>query len=251
MEDNNKDYDSRRELLMVKQNPETYRDNVFREAKEKYAKQRTKLDDFFYYAKWILIIGGIAVVLLVFLIIQTTSREAEDIRIALVSYDHPFGGYNETLGSLLENYTPDFDRNGKITVELRDIDLTERETLSQYSISESEKLTTEMRRGVIQAVISDEEFYEFANMGMDDNNNVFLDMTSEFPEFALYRNCGIRLRYALPPDNDTAMQLPENLILYIRAELPDYNNSGKAAQYRSEALTMVRAIAANGAIPGA
>lgn len=243
MEDNNKN--DRRELLMVKQNPEAYHDSVFRDAKEKYAKQRTKLDDFFYYAKWFILIGGIAAVLLVFLIIQTTSREAEDIRIALVSYDHSFGEYSESLRALLEKFTPDFDKNGEIHVELRGIDLTERETLSQYSMSESEKLTTEMRRGVIQAVISDEEFYDYANTGMDNDNNVFLDMTSEFPEFALYKNCGIRLRYALPTNNDeTAEQLPDNLILYIRAELPDYNNSEKAAQYRSEALTMVRAIAA-------
>lgn len=245
MEDNNKD---RRELLMVKQNPEAYRNNVFRDAKEKYAKQRTKLNDFFYYAKWLLLIGGIAVVLLVFLIIQTVSRGGEDIRIALVSYDHPFGEYSETLKSLLENYTPDFDKDGEISVVLREIDLTTRDTTDQYSLSESEKLTTEMRRGVIQAVISDEEFYEFANNGMENNNNVFLDMTSEFPQFALYQNCGIRLRYALPHDNETAMQLPDDLILYIRAELPDYNNSGKAAQYRNEALTMVRDIAAKMAI---
>lgn len=239
MEDNNKD---RRELLIVKQNPEAYRDNVFRDAKEKYAKQRTKLDDFLYYAKWLIIIGGIAAVLLVFLILQTTSREAEDIRIALVSYDHPFGEYNETLSSLLEKYTPDFDGNGKITVELREIDLTTRDTTDQYSLSESEKLTTEMRRGVIQAVISDEGFYEFANTGTDKDNNVFLDMTSEFPEFALYKGCGIRLSSVLSQNDE----LPDNLILYIRAELPDYNNSKKAAQYRSEAMTLVRAIAEKG-----
>lgn len=239
MEDNNKD---RRELLMVKQNPDLYRDNVFRDAKEKYAKPRTKFDDFLYYAKWLLLIGGIAVLLLVFLIIQTVSRDAEDIRIALVSYDHPFGEYSETLEALLEKYTPDFDKDGEISVMLREIDLTTRDVTDQYSLSESEKLTSEMRRGVIQAVISDEEFYGFANSGTEDNS-IFLDMSSDFPEFALYKNCGIRLRYAFPYDNETAMALPDDLILYIRAELPDYNNSAKAAQYRSEALTMVKIIA--------
>lgn len=247
MEDNNKDHDSRRELLLLKQDQSGHQDSVFREAKAKYAKQRTKLDDFLYYAKWILIIGGIAALLLVFLIIQTVSRDDEDIRIALVSYDRHIEEYGETLKSLLGNYTPDYDNNGEISVVLRTIDLTERDMLSQYSMSESEKLTTEMRRGVVQAVISDEAFYEFANSGINENNenggNVFVDMSTQFPEFALYKGCGIRLKYTLTPGGELAGQLPEDLILYIRAELPDFNNSQKAAQYRNEALTVVKNIA--------
>lgn len=241
MEDNNKE---RRELLMIKQNPETYKEeNVFRAAKEKYMKPITSLDNFFYYAKWLLLIGAIVAALIVFLVIQTTSRESEDLRIALVSYDHPLAEYSDTLKAALEELCPDYNRDGGIYVTLREIDLTDRDNLSQYSMSESEKLASEMRRGTVQMVISDEEFYDYANTGSDPGQNVFVDMSEEFPEESLYKGCGIRVSAVLP--ENITQELPDNLIIYLRAALPKSNNSEKAAQYRDEALKVIRSLPGN------
>lgn len=235
MEDNNKD---RRELAMLKQNSEGYEDsdNAFRAAKEKYMRPLTRLDNFFYYFKWILLIGAVAAVLVIFMVIQATSRETEDMRVVLVSYDHGFADYEDPLKNALEKVCADYNKDGEVYVLVRTVDLTTREFTDQYAVTESEKLSTEMRAGVAQMVISDEEFYDFANIGGNDYN-VFVELSGIFPEEALYKGYGVRVSSVLP-----GASLPDNLIIYVRAALPKFNNSQKAEGYRAEALEVLQAL---------
>lgn len=233
MQDSNKD---RRELLMIKQDPDKFEDNCFRAAKEKYAKPFSKVDNFFYYFKWILLIGGIAAVLVIFMVMQTTSGEAEDIHVVLVSYDHPFGEYEEPLKGVLEKYCPDADGNGEVYVGVRTVDLTTRAKGNEYDIAESEKFADELRKGSAQMMISDEEFYDYAVSG-DDGQSVFVDLSDIFPEEVLFRGCGLRVGKLL---KDAA--LPDNLIIYVRAALPEFNNSKQAEEFRTRALEVLRAF---------
>ncbi len=236
MEDNNKE---RRELAMLKQNSEGYEDNVFRAAKETYMRPLSRVENFFYYFKWILLIGGLAAALVIFMVIQMTSREPEDIRVVLVSYDHLFAEYEKPLEDILGQYCADVDGDGETNAEVITVDMMTRDIGSQYDIAENEKLTTELRRGVVQMVISDEEFYEFANTGSD-AQNVFVDLSDEFPAEMLYMSCGVRACMVL-----TDAGLPENMIIYVRAELPDFNNSKSAADNRALALDVLRAMKNN------
>lgn len=226
MEDNNKD---RRELLLIKQNPEGYEDNCFRAAKEKYMRPMSKVENFFYYFKWILLIGGAAAVLVVFMVHQTVSREREDIRVMLVSYEHALAQYEEPLKTALERYCPDTNGDGEIYAQLYPIDLTTREQGLQYDLAESEKLTSEIRRASSQMVISDEEFYEYAIKG-ESGVDSLLDLSGKFPEEMLFKGRGIRAAKLLPYAG-----LPDNIIIYIRAALSNSNNSDKAAEYRAQA----------------
>ena len=235
MEDNNKD---RRELARLKQDPDGYEDNgsVFRTAKEQYMRPLTRLDNFFYYSKWILLIGAVAAVMVIFMVIQSNTREAEDMRVVLVSYDHSLVDYEEPLKNALEKACPDYSKDGEAYVLVRTVDLTTREFTDQYAVTESEKLSSEMRAGVAQMVISDEEFYDFANIGSGENN-VFVKLSGMFPEEALYKEYGVRADKLMP-----GALFPENLIIYVRAALPEFNNSKKAEGYRSEALEVLRAL---------
>ena len=225
MEDNNKD---RRELLLIKQNPEEYEDNVFRAAKEKYMIPMSKVENFFYYFKWILIIGIAAAALIFFMVRQGISRDDEDIRVMLVSYDHALGRYEETLKTAFERYCPDKNGDGEVNALLFSIDLTTREKGLEYDIAESEKLSGELRRASSQMIISDEEFYGYAVSGAGGMDSL-ADFSGKFPEETLaFNGRGIRAAKLLPNAG-----LPDNLIIYVRAALPDFNNSDEAAEHRA------------------
>lgn len=234
MEDNNKE---RRELLLLKQNPEGYEDNVFRAAKEKYMRPLSRVENFFYYFKWILLIGGLAAVLAVFLVIQITDRDFEDMRVVLVSYDHSFSGYADTLKDAFERKCPDINGDGKVYVEIRAVNLTTRGMGSQYDTAESEKFVFELRRETSQIFISDEEYYEYGNEGSAEGENVFVDLSGEFLQESLYKNCGVRISKLLPNSG-----FPDDLIIYVRSALPDFNNSQTAAECRERALEVIRAL---------
>lgn len=234
MEDNNKE---RRELLLLKQNSEGYEDNVFRDAKEKYMRPLSRVENFFYYFKWILLIGGLAAVLVIFLVIQISSRDSEDMRVVLVSYDHSFTEYADSLKSAFEGKCPDVNGDGKVYVEIRSVNLTTRSLGSQYEIAESEKFTFESRRETSQIFISDEEFYGYGNKGSAEGENVFVDLSGEFPQELLYKNYGVRVSGLLP-----SLGFPDNLIIYVRSALSDFNNSQTAAECRERALEVIRSL---------
>lgn len=224
MEDNNKD---RRELLLIKQNPEGYEDNAFREAKEKYMRPLTKADNFFYYFKWILLIGGLAAVLIVFMVFQTVNRESEDIRVMLISYDHVIAQYEEPLKNALEKVCPDNNGDGEIYAQLYPIDLTTRADGLQYDLAESEKLTGELRRPSSQMIVSDEEFYDYAISGAD-GAELLVDFSGKFPEEMLaFDGRGIKASKLLPDAG-----LPDNIIIYVRSELSGFDDPKDGAQYR-------------------
>lgn len=225
MEDNNKD---RRELLLIKQNPEGYEDNAFRAAKEKYMRPMSKAENFFYYFKWILFIGGLAALLIAFMIYQTVSREAEDIRVMLISYDHNVSPYSDTLKSALERVCPDDNGDGEIYAQLYGIDLTTREQGLQYDLAESEKLTSELRRASSQMIISDEEFYAYATSASH-GADLLIDFSGDFPaEMLAFGGKGIRAAKLLPDAG-----LPDNMIIYIRSELSGYDDPKESAKYRA------------------
>lgn len=226
---------------MMKQDPEKFEDNCFRAAKEKYMKPFSRVENFFYYFKWILLIGGISAALVVFLVIQTVSREKEDMHVVLISYDHMFAEYKNPLKEVLEKYCSDVDGNGEVYVGVQTIDLTTREMGTQYDIVEGEKFNGELRTDLTQMMISDEEFYDFANSGSDDGENVFVDLSGEFPEEMLYKGCGIRVGKVLKDAS-----LPDNLIIYVCSALPGFNNSKQAEECRTQALEVIRALNSGG-----
>ncbi len=238
MQDSNKD---RRELLMMKQDPEKYEDNCFRAAKEKYAKPVTKADDFFYCFKWVLLLAGVAAVLVIFVVLQSKNVETEDLRVLLISCDHPFGEYEEPLKGILGKRCPDVNGNGKADIAVQTVDLTTRGTGDESDIAESEKLVDELRGADAQMVISDEEFYDYANSGSGDEGDFFVDLSGEFPEEVLFKGCGLRVGKLL---KDSA--LPDNLIIYVRAELPGLNNTKQAEECRTRALEIIRAFNSGG-----
>lgn len=224
---------------MLKQSSEGYEDsgNAFRAAKEKYMRPLTRLDNFLYYFKWILLIGAVAAVLVIFIVIQAVDNESEDLRVVLMSYDHPFGEYEDQLRDVLTKNCADYNKDGEVNVMVRSIDLTTRDFTDEYVVTESEKFAVELRKEASQIIISDEEFYDYGNEGRAEGENAFVDLSGELPEEALYKGHGVRVSRLLP---DAA--LPDNLIIYVRAALPDFNNSQKAEGYRAEALEVLRAL---------
>lgn len=225
MEDNNKD---RRELLLIKQNPEGYEDNAFREAKEKYMRPLTKVDNFLYYFKWILLIGGAAALLVVFMVFQTVNLEAEDIRVMLISYDRAITQYEEPLKNILERVCPDTNGDGEIFAQLYPIDLTTREEGLQYDLAESEKLTGGLRRPSSQMIISDVGFYDYAITGTH-GRDLLVDFSGKFPEEMLaFGGRGIKASRLLPEAG-----LPDDIIIYVRSELSGFDAPKDGEKYRA------------------
>ena len=230
--------DERRKLLMVRQgladDIEPLPDREQRTHRE--LNNFEKAENFFYYYKWIIIGGLFVAALLVFLIIQTVSREKEDLRVIVVAAQQGSELYSheESLRAVLEKYCPDFNEDGKIVVKTVFIDLTSGRETGEYYLTQTHLFSMEIHDGVGQMIITDEGFSKFVYGDDGFNRNDFLDLTESYPDKSLYENSGMRLS-----DTELAVRAgwsdcPESVFILIRAAKDD--NSKKAEQRDEQRL---------------
>ena len=181
--------DDKRELLKLKQGLIEESETIHEEEKrpEKYEIHgcKAKVSNFFYHYKWHVIVIAFFAAVLSFLVISTVTKEKKDIRILLTS------DVSEISTSLyfrtdkfelaLEQFCPDFDKNGNVHAEIYYIDMVKDTNTADYHLSNQAKLYGEISIATAHMYIG--------NMGLlkeiageNDVSGVFMDLSALYPE---------------------------------------------------------------------
>ncbi len=181
-----KQTDEKRELLKMKQGIIEESDLIQQDVHEEIEKPKgiKAFENFMYRNKWYAIVGVFMAFVLVFLIVQTVTREAADMTVLLVTSDSAKAPnvYQKVkdIELALEEYCPDFDGNGNVHVDVFHIDLTKSGGDPQYINANSTKLFGELQRGVGQLFICDKailgEEEETETEAEDYFDTVFMDL---------------------------------------------------------------------------
>jgi hypothetical protein len=164
--------DEKRELLKMKQGLIEESDIIETEADKVVLEKPTGMkavENFFYHNKWFVIVGAFFALVLTFLIYQTVTREVADMTVVLVTSDIQKSPniYEKTrdVELALEKYCPDFDKNGKVHVDVFTIDLTKTGSDPQYITTNATKFHGEMQRGLAQMLICDKDILGESEQG--------------------------------------------------------------------------------------
>ncbi|MCH5205508.1 MAG: hypothetical protein J1F09_01060 [Oscillospiraceae bacterium] len=239
--------DERRKLLMVRQglaeDIEPLPDREQRTYRE--LNNFEKVENFFYYYKWIIISVIVVVALIGFLVLQTISRENEDLNMMVIAtrQDSELYSHAEQLKAALEKYCPDFNEDGKIIIRAAYIDLTAGEETGEYYISQTQKFSNEIHDGTGQMIITDEGFAELVYGKDGFNRDDFLDLTEIYPEKSLYENSGMRVSDTELASSADWNDCPESVFILIRAQKDDDSKKAeKRDEQRQRAQTVLQNI---------
>lgn len=207
---------------------------------------RAKFSNFIYHNKWYLIVGIFAAALLTFLIVQTVTREKNDLYVLVISTTRQseLGWRTSDLEAALEKYCPDFDGNGYVHVGINYIDISTESGVSDYSNAQSIKFTSEIFSGESQLFIADEGLWA----ALFDNettasSNFFESFSDRLPEDVLYNGAGIRLNSTVLCNDARWNTCPDIINIFFRAEYVNVvGNEKRAAEQRERAQTVLRNI---------
>ncbi len=174
------DEDERRErleLLKMKQGLIS-ESELIPEEQEKPAPPMTagqKIANFFYYYKWVIIIGAAAIALLTYMIVQTVTRAKPDIKVLLIGMERGSGipVRSEQVEPALEGFCSDFNGDGKIHVGVTAINLGAQQTDGQYYVTQMMLFDSELTgEGCI--IISEKSFFDYMLEEVGASADVFL-----------------------------------------------------------------------------
>lgn len=139
-----------------------------------------KISNFFYYYKFPLLFGVAAVIVLVFLITQTFSRETPDIEVLLIGTESnsPLTSRSTQVELALEKYCPDINGDGNIHVSVISIDLGLEETAGQYYLSQMQLFDRELT-GDACIIISDSGFQSYMTDEVGASVEVFRNLSEQ------------------------------------------------------------------------
>lgn len=153
------------------------------------------VENFFYHYKWHLIIGAFLAFVLGFMIYSSITKEKPDLNVLVTTR----GNYADLtykvkdLENAFEMYCPDFDKNGKVHVNVYYIDMSSSSYNPEYENSNRTKLYGEIATGTAQLFIMNAEMFEFMAeaSGVDD---FFIDLSDTYPDQKLYNKNGVTIR---------------------------------------------------------
>lgn len=182
--------DDKRELLKLKQGiiaeSETIKEEEPTSDKAHYEVKgaRKKFANFFYHYKWHVIIISFFTALIAFMVYTTVIREKGDIRVLMFSEDPDiaFSMYYKTndIEHALEQYTPDFDKNGYVHVETYCMDMDPNQDYNYYYTSQA-KLYSEVSMGTAQIFIADRACLKTI-LGDQSESSAFEDLSALYPD---------------------------------------------------------------------
>ena len=238
----------RRELLKIRQGLTEETEINFGNETQKPSELTSfqRVENFFYYHKWTVVIALCAVALMAFLIIQTVSREKEDLRVILIATDYSaeMSSHTEALKAALERYCPDFDENGSVTVNVVYIDLAAGEDMGEYYLAQKQRYSTELFDGIAQMIITDEGIAEYFSDENGFAGDAFIDYSGQFPEEMLFEGRGIHISHTELAESSGWTDCPDSVIILIRQ---DQNGNTKKLEQRSRAESVLQNILDGGA----
>lgn len=210
---------------------------------------REKVSNFIYRNKAYILLGAFFTFVVTLLTVQLLTREKEDLYVLAIAFDSKseMGWRYGDLTTALEKYCPDFDENGKANVVINYIDRTSGEIYSDYDRMNAQKLTMEFMAATSQFIIADEEILEWlsGDEGPDTSKlrKYFVDLTDLCSEDMLYEGVGVRVNQTALAKQARWENCPDNVVIFVRAELDNGSSSVKKnARNRERAMTVLKNI---------
>ena len=261
------------ELLKLRQGIIEESEEIPEDEPPKYEKPKgwKAVENFFYHYKWRLIGSIFAVALISFMVVQTVTRQKNDLYVLIIANSSSDGFYAKTadIEVALERYCPDFDGNGYVHVGVNYIDLSSKGGMSEYSDAQLDKFSAELFTGDSQLFLSDRQIINLINSYTDTSDNVaeevteesataevpmhsefFRDLSEEFPDAVLYQNVGVQLNSTGFTDQAKWKSCPDTIGLYLRNEFQTdmTGNSDRAKEQRRRAEIVLDNIVKNNVV---
>lgn len=182
--------DDKRELLKLKQGLIEESETIYEEEKrpEKYEIHggKAKVSNFFYHYKWHVIVIAFFAVVLGFLIYTTVTKEKHDIRVLLTANDRSVASSmyykTEKVELALEQYCPDFDKNGNVHAEVYFIDMVNDQNNATYYMSNQAKLFGEISVAEAHIYIANRDLIEKEFIGNNEYGDVLVNLAELYPD---------------------------------------------------------------------
>lgn len=181
--------DDKRELLKLKQGLIEESETIHEEKRpEKYEIHggKAKVSNFFYHYKWHVIVIAFFALVLTFLIYTTVTREQKDIRVLLTSNDRSVASSmyfkTEKIELAIEQYCPDFDKNGNIHAEVYYIDMVADEDTASYYMSNQAKFYGEISVAEAHIFIANRDLIDTEFVGSNEYSDVLVNLSELYPD---------------------------------------------------------------------
>ncbi len=250
----------KRELLKLKQG--LIEDSEIIEVDKPHEKEElkglAKLGNFWYHNKWYIIVAVFFIAVGSFLTYQLLAKEAADMRVLLVTsnVENTPELYRKTMDIelALEQYCPDFDKNGNVHVEVYYIDLTKDTPDSYYITVNNAKFFGEIDSGIAQMIICDTNIYTDPELSDAENkerfNSLFTDLAEVTGNESLSGTYTVKFKDTpLAAAANYENSAPEILVMGVKKESPNMiSYSDKALEKNSQAREVMQNILNNNVI---
>lgn len=177
--------DEKIELLRLKNGVVDQEDTSMKEVREEQTQLhgKAKIANIWYHNKVWIIFGTLILVAAAFMIYDAVSKEKADITVMMVA-NNGLADRQEDIEKFFEKYTPDFDGNGYVHVNVIMVPQSEND-LQNQGVNNT-KLVANLQLADAIMVITDEETD-------DEIKGIMKDMTEDFPDNKYVDELGLKL----------------------------------------------------------
>lgn len=168
--------EERKELIRLKQGIIEESEIIHEEKEEEIQLSFfQKISNFFYHAKWWLVMGVLGVVLVVYLVSSLITRPRPDLIVLFVGENQTVGDESE-LAEYFEQFTPDNNGNGEVLVSVYYIPYTD-DPQKNYTNGVDTKITAEFQSADSVIVIGNNMINEIVKA-----DEIFTDLNELYPD---------------------------------------------------------------------
>ena len=199
-----------------------------------------KVKNELYYAKWIILLVAFFAIVISYIVYQTVTTPKADISVLVIAKED-YSLISDRIEAGLELYTPDFDGNGKVHVDV--ICIPTESTDPKLHSTYRTKLYGEITTGNTMLLLMDES--AFVMLEGNDGYTAIEDERGVFPDSPAVNEYGFHIRgsqFAQDSRLDTE-EIKSNLILGVRKiDSVTAGTDKKANKNHDKALTIMTNI---------
>ena len=199
-----------------------------------------KVKNELYYAKWIILLIAFFAIVISYIVYQTVTTPKADISVLVIAKED-YSLISDRIEAGLELYTPDFDGNGKVHVDV--ICIPTESTDPKLHSTYRTKLYGEITTGNTMLLLMDES--AFVMLEGNDGYTAIEDERGVFPDSPAVNEYGFHIRgsqFAQDSRLDTE-EIKSNLILGVRKiDSVTAGTDKKANKNHDKALTVMTNI---------
>ena len=203
------------------------------------------VENFWYHYKWHVIGITFAVLMIGIMVVQTITKEKNDLYVLAVSTQNSSGIYvkQTDIEKALEQYCPDFDGNGYVHVGINFVNLSTEGGVTEYSDAEAYKFRAELFTGDAQLFLADDGILETINGIADGEIEFFIDFSEKYPDETFYMGQGLQANTTSFKDAALWQSCSDIVGFYVRDEFDGMTGDpDEIKEQRSRALEVFNNI---------